>query len=189
MSTVFETTVDGFGRVGFAPVDPAADAELLHSWVTEDRARFWGMLDAGRADVQEIYERLDTLSTHHAYLVRRDGTPVALIQTYEPEADRVGECYPVAPGDLGLHLFLGPAADGAVPGFSAALVSAVLRFLFDGLGARRLVADPDAANVKAIARLVRSGFTLGPLVTLPEVRLPEVFLPAKQAQLAFRTRP
>ena len=29
---------------------------------------------------------MDTLDTHHAYLLAKDGEPVGLLQTYEPEA-------------------------------------------------------------------------------------------------------
>ncbi|GAB3880515.1 hypothetical protein GCM10027612_08240 [Microbispora bryophytorum subsp. camponoti] len=109
----WEQTAEGFGAFRIVPVDPAADAGLIHSWVTEERARFWGMLDASRTRVQEIYDHLDGLATHHAYLVHRDDRPVALFQTYDPGADPVGECYDVQPGDFGVHLLLGPATGRA----------------------------------------------------------------------------
>ncbi|CAM5557409.1 hypothetical protein SALBM217S_09292 [Streptomyces griseoloalbus] len=109
---VHEQTVDGFGAVRVLPLDPAADAPLLHRWVSEERAVFWGMNGLTEQQVHEIYAHMDTLDTHHAYLVVKDGDPAALLQTYEPEADRVGECYPVEPGDIGMHLLLAPARPG-----------------------------------------------------------------------------
>ncbi|AUH38971.1 GNAT family N-acetyltransferase [Streptomyces sp. CMB-StM0423] len=180
-----EQQAGGFGTVRVVPVVPDADAALLHGWVTAERARFWGMAGLSRTQVRDVYAHMDTLPTHHAHLLLRDGAPVALVQTYEPAADRVSECYPAEPGDLGLHLLVGPAEGAAEPGFTAALMGVIIRFAA-AAGARRLVAEPDALNGPAIDRLRREGFALGPEVTLPEVDLPEVYLPPKRARLVFR---
>ncbi|WP_030769217.1 GNAT family N-acetyltransferase [Streptomyces sp. NRRL F-2664] len=181
--------VEGFGTVTITPVDPAADAGLIHDWVTQERARFWGMGEASPELVREIYEDVDRRTTHHAFIAAREGVPVALFQTYECEADRVSECYDARPGDVGVHLLIGPAEGAPRPGFSAALLTAFLSFVFSDPATRRLVAEPDARNAKALARLERTGFVLGPEVVLPEVDLPEVYLPAKPARLAFLSAP
>lgn len=182
---VYEQTVDGFGTVRLVRVDPARDAELLHGWVGEERARFWGMREAAVEDVREIYAHLDSLTTHHAFLAYRDDVPVALFQTYEPEADRVSECYEVRPGDIGVHLLIAPARTPE-RGFSRHLLTALTTFALTGH--ERIVAEPDAANDKAIALLERCGFELGPEVVLPEIVLPEVHLAEKRARLAFLSR-
>ncbi|MFC7549140.1 GNAT family N-acetyltransferase [Plantactinospora sp. GCM10030261] len=175
----YERDLAGFGRITVRPVDPHADLDLLHGWVSQARARFWGMRTAGRDRVREIYEYLDGLDTHHAYLMHRDGTPVALFQTYEPAADPVGDCYDVLPGDIGVHLMIGPPpAGGPEPGFTGTLLSAFLDFVLRDPERRRVVAEPDARNDKAIARLTRAGFVPGPRVQLPE----------KPAQLMFLDR-
>ncbi|MFH8368607.1 GNAT family N-acetyltransferase [Streptomyces sp. NPDC018031] len=175
---VHEQTVGGFGTVRIVPVDPERDAGLLHGWVTEERARFWGMGDADRERVLEIYSYLDSLTTHHAYLVYRDDTPVALFQTYLPEADPIGDHYDVRPGDFGVHLLIGPADGAREPGFTGALLTVFLTFVLADPARKRIVIEPDARNEKAIARVVRAGFTLGPQIDLPE----------KRAQLAFLER-
>ncbi|MFF5444857.1 GNAT family N-acetyltransferase [Streptomyces sp. NPDC012888] len=180
--------VEGFGTVTITPVDPASDAPLIHRWVSEERARFWGMNGASPELVREIYEDVDRRDTHHAFLTSRDGEPVALFQTYDCAADRVAECYEVLPGDIGVHLLIGPAGEGAERGFTASLLTAFIDYVFGLPGTRRVVAEPDARNAKALARLERTGFTLGPEVELPEIDLPEVYLPAKRARLAFLTR-
>ncbi|MEU3442761.1 acetyltransferase [Actinospica acidiphila] len=186
---VHEQKVDGFGTVRVLPLDPAADAPLLHRWVSEERAAFWGMNGLTEQRVREIYAHMETLGTHHAYLLVKDGTPAGLLQTYEPEADRVGACYPVEPGDIGMHLLLAPAEPGETrSGWTAGLAVAVSAYVLLGLDRRRIVVDPDVANEKAIARFARQGFTAGPRVVLPEVDLPDVYLPQKHAQLAFFTR-
>ncbi|MBT2451665.1 acetyltransferase [Streptomyces sp. ISL-43] len=175
--------IEGFGTVTLTPVDPVADSGLIHSWVTEERAAFWGMGGASRELVREIYEDVDRRTTHHAYLARREGTPVALFQTYDCAEDRVSECYEVQPGDIGVHLLIAPDAGTVEQGFTAALLTAFMAYVLADGTTRRVIAEPDARNDKAIARLRRTGFALGPEVELPEIDLPEVYLPAKRARL------
>ncbi|MFE3164494.1 GNAT family N-acetyltransferase [Streptomyces sp. NPDC059224] len=184
-----EYTVGGFGTVRLRPLDPERDADVVHSWVGEERAAFWGMTGLTRAQVAEVYAHMATLDTHHAHLAEKDGTPVALLQTYEPAADRVSECYDVRPGDIGIHVLLAPAGpEGPRSGWTDSLLSAFTEFALRTLDRDRVVVDPDVRNAKAIARFTRQGFTRGPAVLLPEIDLPDVQLPEKHAQLAFLTR-
>jgi hypothetical protein len=186
---VHEQPVDGLGTIRVLPLDAHADADVVHGWVSEERASFWGMNGLTRDQVAEIYAHMDTLDTHHAYLVVRDEEPVAVLQTYEPNADRVSHCYEVRPGDIGVHLLLAPAgAQGARSGWTAALVGALVSYVLLGLDRHRIVVDPDVSNEKAVVRFLKLGFTAGPVVVLPEVDLPDVYLPEKHAQLAFLTR-
>jgi penicillin amidase len=161
------------------PVDPVGDLDLLHGWVTHERARFWGMTDHTRDEVGEVYAYLDSLGTHHAYLVHehRAGTvPVAIFQTYEPEHDPVGEAYDVQPGDLGVHLFVGPGERR--PGFTGSLAAYLLGVVLADPSVLRVVVEPDVLNERSRARMLRHGFEEGPVVDLGH----------KRAQLAFLTR-
>ncbi|MFD6997790.1 GNAT family N-acetyltransferase [Streptomyces mirabilis] len=186
---VHEQKFDGFGTVRVLPVDPHADLDVIHRWVSEERAVFWGMNGLTKQQVLETYVHLDSLDTHHAFLAVKDGEPAALFQAYEPEADRVSECYAVEPGDSGVHLLIGPAGSGGGrPGWSSALLTAFTMYVLVGLDRQRVVVEPDARNEKAIARLVRQGFVPGPEIVLPEIDLPGVYLPEKRARLAFLTR-
>ena len=112
--TLYEQPVDGFGTVSVQRLDPRADADVVHTWVSGERAAFWGMNGLDEEQVREIYAHLATLDTHHAFLVVKDGEPAALFQTYEPEADRVGECYAVEPGDF--QVWVGPNAEEGLEG-------------------------------------------------------------------------
>lgn len=159
------------------PVDPVADLDLIHGWVTQERARFWGMGDFTRDEVGEVYAFLDSLSTHHAFLVREDDLPVALLQSYEPGSDPVGECYEVVVGDIGAHFLMAPPAS-YVPGFTESVLMFFAGKLFADPSHQRIVAEPDARNDKAITRLTGIGFELGSIIELAE----------KRAQLAFLTR-
>ncbi|MET7450336.1 GNAT family N-acetyltransferase [Streptomyces sp. NPDC005574] len=186
---VHERFAEGFGILRVLPLDPHADARMVHAWVSEERASFWGMNGLTEDEVAEIYAHLDTLDTHHAFLLTRDDEPAGLLQTYEPEADRVGESYAVRPGDIGVHVLLAPAAaDGPRPGWSSALLTTVASYVLLGLDRTRIVVDPDARNEKAIARFLKQGFEAGPAVVLPGIDLPDVQLPEKHAQLAFLSR-
>lgn len=85
------------------------------------------------------------------------------------------------PGDFGIHVLIGPVAVGGHTerGFTAALLTVFLRYLFDADPSRqRIVAEPDARNERAVARSLRAGFVLGP----------EVQLPGKRARLVFLAR-
>ncbi|MCX5558886.1 GNAT family N-acetyltransferase [Streptomyces sp. NBC_00038] len=184
-----EQVIDGLGTVRILRVDPHADLDVIHGWVSEERARFWGMNGLSKEQVLETYVHLDSLDTHHAFLALKDGEPAALFQSYEPEADRVSECYDVEDGDIGIHLLIGPpGTGGGRPGWSAGLLTAFTTYVLAGLDRRRVVVEPDARNTKAISRLTRQGFVPGPEIVLPEIDLPEVYLPEKRARLAFLTR-
>jgi hypothetical protein len=172
----YQESLPGLGELRLVPVDPAADAPLLHGWVTQPWARFWGMGEHTEAEVREVYAFLDGLSTHHAYLIMLDGAPVGLFQTYQPAADPVGERYPVRPGDVGMHLLLVPGRK--LPGLTSAVGPVLARFLFRDPAARRIVVEPDVRNDRALRRLEREGFTFAAQIDMPD----------KRAQLAFLTR-
>jgi penicillin amidase len=163
--------------ITLTPLDPVVDLDLVHGWVTEDRAKFWGMTDHTKAEVGEVYAYLDTLTTHHAYLVRDGDVPVALFQTYQPAADPLGEFYDVRPGDLGAHLFVAPT-DAPVAGFSTRLVVGLMAAVFADPSVQRIVIEPDLDNDKSIALLSRAGFVWDSVIDLPH----------KKAQLGFLTR-
>lgn len=172
-------TIDSaaLGRIEISVLDPVGDLDVLHEWVTRPSSRFWGLGELSREDLRDLYLFVDGLASHHAFLVRRDGLPIVLLQTYEPENDPLGEAYEVLPGDAGVHFFLGDRG-ARVPRFSWHVSDLIAEFLFSGPEVDRIVIEPDVDNERAVARAVKSGFELGPLVQLPD----------KTGQLAFLTR-
>lgn len=175
--SVYEESLPALGRLRLLPLVPETDADLVYSWVREERARFWGMRDLSRDEVRDIYLFLHSLETHHAYLISVEDQAVGLFQTYEPLEDPVGEAYEARPADTGLHLLLAPA-ERPVPNFTPTLIGGLIRFLLSDPTKDRVVAEPDARNAKIIQRLQGCGFEPGPKVQLAE----------KEAQLVFLTR-
>ena len=162
-------------------LDPEVDSDLLHDWVSQPRAAFWGMGGRTRDEVRDTYAFVETLPTHHAYLVRWNGEPIVLLQAYDAQDDPVSTAYEARPGDVGLHFLLG-ARGTAGAGLWKVLGPAMIGFLFAEPGAARLVAEPDARNAAAVARVLAVGFELGPRVEFESAH------GAKDAQLVFLTR-
>src|SRR5690606_25029633 len=100
------TAPDG-GELTLRVLDPDADLDVLHAWVSRPWARFWGLGGLTRSALRDLYAHVGSLPTHHAFLVRWDAEPVALLQTYEPAHDPVADAYVVRPGDVGAHFLLG----------------------------------------------------------------------------------
>ncbi|WP_433165254.1 GNAT family N-acetyltransferase [Kribbella sp. CA-247076] len=181
VETSFEQVIDGFGAVRIVEAHPDRDLDLIHTWVAAERAQFWGMGHLSRDEIAGIYRFLDSVPTHHVYLVYLDDVPMALLQTYDPQADPVGAAYDVQAGDLGLHFLIAPGE--ARPNFTGNLLAVLGGFVFAHLGHPRVVVDPDVRNDRAIDRFHRQGFTPGPEV---KITLPDGTV--KDAQLAFLTR-
>ncbi|GAA1974991.1 GNAT family N-acetyltransferase [Isoptericola halotolerans] len=158
-------------------LDPVADVDVLHAWVNRPHAGFFGLGGLSRDELRDTYLFVDSLPTHHAYLVRAAGEPAALVQLYHPEDDPVAAAYDVEPGDVGAHFFKGSdELDWTV--FGAAL----LAFAFACPGARRIVAEPDVRNRPAIARMAALGFELAGEVHFDSPHGP------KDARLGFLPR-
>jgi penicillin amidase len=157
-------------------VDPDTDADLIHHWVTQERASFWGMLDKDRDEVLEIYTYIDEQPHLSAHIVGVDGVPVALFQTYDPAVDDIGQYYDREPGDVGVHLLL--ADSPARAGRTRNIVDFLVNRLFEDPTNRRVVLEPDARNAKSLRLFGLAGAQAGP----------EVQMPHKRAQFAFLHR-
>ncbi|MGF4043797.1 GNAT family N-acetyltransferase [Paenarthrobacter nitroguajacolicus] len=176
-TTVYSEDLEGWGALRIVPLVPIEDIDLIFEWVTQPRAKFWGMTENSREEVLGIYEFLDSLETHHAFLAIMDGEPLALFQTYEPLHDPVGEAYPAREEDIGMHLLLAPATR-PIPHFTPRLGTSLIKYMFSLPGKDRIVVEPDSRNAKALRRLEATCFELGPIIQLAE----------KEAQLGFLTR-
>ncbi|MEU5091547.1 GNAT family N-acetyltransferase [Streptomyces sp. NPDC021356] len=159
------------------PLDPTQDAELLHGWVTHPKAVFWMMQDARPEDVERAYLEIAGDAHHDAFLGLDDGEPVFLMERYDPAHRELTGLYEAEPGDVGMHFLVAPT-DTPVHGFTRAVITAVLRYLFEDPATRRVVVEPDVRNTAVHALNEAVGF-----VAEREIRKPE-----KKALLSFCTR-
>lgn len=159
----------------FRPVDPHADAALLHGWMTLDRAKYWGMQQSSVDDVARAYESLG--AGHTAHLGYRGDTPAFLMERYDPRADAVGSHYEPLPGDVGMHLLVAPISV-PVPGFTRSAMTAVLAYLFADPQTERIVVEPDVRNEKIQILNAATGFRKAAVIHLAD----------KDAWLSFCTR-
>ncbi len=174
----------------FRPVDPVADAPLLHSWVSRPYARFWGMLSSTVQDVVEEYSRIAATGHHQAFLGLDDGVPAFLMERYLPGESPLADVYEVQPWDIGMHLLVAPPSGGPRTGFTTAVMQSVMAYLFEDPWVERVVVEPDARNHKIHMLNERVGFRPERVVTLPAVPAQENSPSEnhKEALLSFCTR-
>lgn len=161
----------------FVPADPLAHAGLLHGWVTQEYARFWGMSGASPEDVRAELAGIAANPHHEAWLGYDGGVPAFLVERYLPQYSPLAGLYPAAEGDIGMHLLVGPP-DVPRPGYTTGVFRAVLEFLFSSPEVRRVVVEPDVRNAKILVLNERLGFR----------RQQRIRLPDKEAWLSFCSR-
>lgn len=166
-------------RFTFRCMEPERDAPLVHGWVSRPYASFWGMLSASVRDVAEEYAKIQASGHHHALLGLDGGVPAFLMEEYLPSSSPLAGLYPVRPGDVGMHLLVAPPSAAPEPGYTAAVMDAVLARLFRRPEVERVVVEPDVRNTRIHALNGRLGFQPAGVVALPD----------KDALLSFCSRP
>lgn len=168
---------ESLGDFGLRPVDPAGDAPLLHEWVTDPKSKYWMMSEASIADVWAEHESIAASEHHFAYLGIHQFRTRFLVEVYDPAHSELAGVYPVAEGDVGMHVLTAPT-DTPIPGFTRGVMRTVMELLFTGFDAKRVVVEPDTANT-AIHRINEwAGFRVERTVPLE----------GKQALLSFCTQ-
>lgn len=176
-SPVFTRTDPAAGDFALRPLDPDADAGLLHGWVTHPKAAFWLMQDATPEDVRREYGAIAAHPHHDAFLGLHRGEPAFLMERYDPAHVELTGLYEAAEGDVGMHFLTAPS-DVRIPGFTVAVLTTVMEFLFADPAVRRVVVEPDVRNAAVQRRNAAVGF----------VPVREIAKPEKRALLSFCTR-
>jgi RimJ/RimL family protein N-acetyltransferase len=177
MSLVFFRVDDRLGEFALRPVDPVADAVLLHGWVTHPKCAFWLMGDAAVSDVEREYRRIAADPHHDAFIGLHDGRPAFLVERYDPAHVELVGLYPAQDGDVGMHFLCAPA-DNPVHGFSRAVITTAMELLFADPETRRVVVEPDVRNTAVHALNAAVGFEIVGTIAKPE----------KKAYLSICTR-
>lgn len=163
---VFTRTDPRLGELALRPVDPFADAELLHGWVTHPKSTFWMMQGAELQDVEREFLDIAARPHHDAFIGLHEGTPAFLVERYDPTAE-LGEAYDVQPGDVGMHFLCAPT-DRPLHGFTRAVITTVMELLFADPAVRRVVVEPDVRNTGVHPLNEAVGFRIERTVSLPE---------------------
>ncbi|WP_326796035.1 GNAT family N-acetyltransferase [Streptomyces sp. NBC_01808] len=170
-------------KLTLRPLDPVLDAPLLHTWVTHPKAAFWLMQGCTPAEVEKEYARIAADPHHDAWLGLADGTPAFLAERYDPAHRELTGVYAAEDGDVGMHFLTAPA-DTPVHGFTRAVITAVMEWLFADPAVRRVVVEPDARNTAVHALNEAVGFRVARRVRIPGAP----GRPGKDALLSFCTR-
>ncbi|MER7998691.1 GNAT family N-acetyltransferase [Streptomyces sp. NPDC095613] len=166
---IFSRTDERLGLFEVRPVDPIADAELLHSWVTHPRAAFWLMQGATLTDVEREYMAIAAARDHDAFIGLHQGRPVFLIERYDPAEVELKGLYDALPGDIGMHFLVAPVTAGErLHGFTRAVITTVMELLFDDPSVRRVVVEPDVRNTSVHALNEAVGFRIVERIAKPE---------------------
>lgn len=165
------------GGLVFRRLAIPADIPLIHGWFQEEHAKFWCLQGASVAEVQALYTAQLSSGFRDAHLGSLDGEPVVLAESYDPRFDQLADHYAVQPGDLGMHICVAPPRR-PLRGFTRRVFRAVMDLMFDGLGAHRVVVEPDMHNERIHVLNKTFGFVYRGNVQLRE----------KVASLALCTR-
>ena len=165
--TVFTRIDAQLGVFSLRLVDPEADASLLHRWVTHPKAAFWLMQGADVHEVALEYQEIADHPHHDAFLGRYDGRPAFLVERYDPAYVELAGRYDTRPGDVGMHFLCSPT-DTPIHGFTRAVITTVMTFLFDDPATRRVVVEPDVRNAAVRALNAAVGFEEVAAIRKPE---------------------
>lgn len=152
----FERRCPVLGQVRIRPLHLDDDLPIVHAWVSREYARFWGMTGFSLAQVAEGYR--DIAGKAQCWLGFVADRPAFLVETYAPGEHEVGEHYPVAEGDRGMHVLVAPPSGPAVPGFTWSVFRAVMELLFSWPDVHRVVVEPDLRNGRIHALNRKAGF-------------------------------
>ncbi|MFG3118475.1 GNAT family N-acetyltransferase [Streptomyces sp. NPDC048197] len=167
MSTpVFSRTDPALGEFSLRPVDPTADAAVLHSWVTHPKAVFWLMQECDLAAVEKEFVRIAADPHHDAFLGLHNGTPAFLMERYDPAHRELVGIHIAEPGDIGMHFLTAPTAN-PLHGFTHAVITTVMEMLFADPATHRVVVEPDTRNTAVHALNKAVGFEIRRTVSLP----------------------
>lgn len=175
---LFSKNYAGLGEVSLRPLDLGHDVAMIHDWVTQDYAVFWGMQDFTLEDVKEEYRRLDAPDHYNVFIGLCNGAPAFLLERYDPQKDLVSDYYEAQNSDCGIHVIVAPPGKNKVRNFTWYMFKTIADFVFEDPAVEKILVEPDIRNKKMFAICERIGFQLDKVVELPH----------KTAQLAFLNR-
>ncbi|MGG4489269.1 GNAT family N-acetyltransferase [Metabacillus idriensis] len=142
------------------------DLEILYGWMHQQHiAPFW-KLNVSKEDFYAYLERSVKADHKRVYLCFLDEMPAGYLIAYSIQHDSIRNYFQAEPGDLGMHLLIGPRAllnkeDGLM------IVRAMTAFLMKKFGPRRVIGEPDIRNRIVIPILKEIGGYVADTIVLP----------------------
>lgn len=172
---VFVKTIPGLGVFELRPMDLDSDIPEIHQWVNQSYAIYWGMNGYSIDEVRAAYAKI--LTHTQVYIGLHNGKRAFLMESYDPKNDLIGEYYTVQSGDRGMHILVAPPTQ-PLKGFTWAVFTLILDFIFSDASVNRIVVEPDYRNHKIHVLNRKAGFVFQNHIDLPH----------KKANLEFCTR-
>lgn len=177
LTPVYRVRDHMLGIVELWPMDLPCDTPEIYRWVTQPYAHYWGMTNKSYEEVLAEYTAIQQNDHACAWMGKINGKAAFLCECYDPKHDLIGDFYESRPGDIGMHILVGPP-ETPIHGFTWQVFTIVMDFLFDNPRHKRVVVEPDIRNEKIHRINRKAGFTYEG----------EVQLSHKTAALAFCTR-
>jgi len=174
---VFSKEITGVGIISIRPFQLETDIPMLHSWVTQPYAKYWGMLEKSVEEVRAEYQEIENSPHHHSYIGMLNDTPVFLMEQYKASEDIIAKYYDVQENDYGMHVLVAPV-EKRVPQFTWHVFSTIIDYFFSLPFIERIVVEPDVNNEKIHVLNKKAGFEYQK----------EIELSHKKAALAFCTK-
>ncbi len=174
---LFSKHYEGMGTIQIRSFNLKKDLDTIHNWVTKPYAKYWGMQEFTKEQIEEEYKKIVDCNHHHVCMGMLNGELIFLMEYYDPSKDMIADHYEVHPGDTGMHILVAPV-EKRVPKFTWNVFTTVMDFLFDNSQIKRIVVEPDVTNRKIHVLNTKAGFRY----------FKEIQLPHKKAHLALCTR-
>lgn len=160
-------------------IEGEADTNLVHEWNLRPHvAEFWDQawsVDHWRTALDEQRGGDHSLPC----LLSHDGVALAYLEVYRVIRNRLADCYPPEPHDLGVHIAIGDLSRTGRGLGRSALATVAEGLLAADPRCRRVVAEPDVGNVKSIKAFTAAGFTSQGTVDLPHKTAELLCFPAE----------
>ena len=164
ISILYKKSIPRIGTFHIRPYHADMDLPVIHAWVNQPYAKYWGLLESDKEQVCKTYEDIIAFGTK-VFIGELAGKQAFLLEQYDAAHD-LGKHYEARPGDTGMHILTGPP-EKPVHGFTWEVFSTVMDFLFSDTTVQRVIVEPDARNEKIHVLNRKAGFEYQKLIELP----------------------
>ncbi|WP_309131577.1 GNAT family N-acetyltransferase [Brevibacterium sp.] len=150
-------------EVRIDPMVPARDTELIHSWLSDPRSRYWQMTELSDTEMRDYLDQILRSPDDNGWVGSVDGHRCFYVETYAPSTLIPAAVIDEQPGDIGMHLLVAPPQGEPVSGLTDRIMAEVIAFCLrphshGGRGGTRVIVEPDVRNAAIIAKNAAAGF-------------------------------